>query len=75
MGQNDYQKTNDSIVRQSSLKFVQDYQRTIGCPLSLKEILGITNVIVDYCQQGWSKELGEKLDKIDKHIQSKFEEL
>ena len=75
MGQNDYQKTNDSIVRQSSLKFVQDYQRTIGCPLSLKEILGITNVIVDYCQQGWSKELGEKLDKIDKHIQSKFEEV
>ena len=75
MGQNDYQKTNDSIVRQSSLKFVQDYQRTIGCPLSLKEILGITNVIVDYCQQGWSKELGEKLDKIDLHIQSKFEEV
>jgi hypothetical protein len=75
MAQNDYQKNQDSIVRQSSLKFVQDYQRTIGCPLSLKEILGITNVIVDYCQQGWSKELGEKLDKIDKHIQSKFEEV
>jgi hypothetical protein len=75
MAQNDFQKNQDSIVRQSSLKFVQDYQRTIGCPLSLKEILGITNVIVDYCQQGWSKELGEKLDKIDKHIQSKFEEV
>lgn len=75
MAQTDFQKNQDSIVRQSSLKFVQDYQRTIGCPLSLKEILGITNVIVDYCQQGWSKELGEKLDKIDKHIQSKFEEV
>lgn len=74
MAQNDFQKNQDSIVRQSSLKFVQDYQRTIGCPLTLKEILGITNVIVDYCQQGWSKELGEKLDKIDKHILSKFEE-
>ena len=67
--------TQDSIVRQSSLKFVQDYQRTIGTPLTLKEILGITNVIVDYCQQGWSNEVGEKIDKIDNHIQSKFEEL
>lgn len=66
--------TQDSIVRQSSLKFVQDYQRTIGTPLTLKEILGITNVIVDYCQNGWSKEISEKIDKIDNHISKKFEE-
>jgi hypothetical protein len=75
MAQNDYQKNQQSIVRQSSLKFVQDYQRTIGCPLTLKEILGITNVIVDYCENGWSKELADKLTKIDLHIQSKFEEV
>lgn len=66
--------TQDSIVRQSSLKFVQDYQRTIGTPLTLKEILGITNVISDYCQNGWSKEISEKIDKIDNHISKKFEE-
>jgi hypothetical protein len=66
--------TQDSIVRQSSLKFVQDYQRTIGTPLTLKEILGITNVIVDYCQNGYSKELGDRVSKIDEHIQNKFEE-
>jgi|Laugresbdmm110sd_1035091.scaffolds.fasta_scaffold684317_1 hypothetical protein len=66
--------TQDSIVRQSSLKFVQDYQRTIGTPLTLKEILGITNVIVDYCQNGYSKELGERISKIDEHIQSKYPE-
>ena len=66
--------TQDSIVRQSSLKFVQDYQRTIGTPLTLKEILGITNVIVDYCQNGWSKELGNRVDNIDKFIQTKFPE-
>ena len=66
--------TQDSIVRQSSLKFVQDYQRTIGTPLTLKEILGITNVIVDYCQNGYSKELGDRISKIDEHIQNKFEE-
>lgn len=66
--------TQDSIVRQSSLKFVQDYQRTIGTPLTIKEIMGITNVIVDYCQNGWSKELSERVDKIDNFIQNKFEE-
>lgn len=66
--------TQDSICRQSSLKFVQDYQRTIGTPLTLREVLGITNVIVDYCQNGWTKEVSDKIDKIDKHIQQKFEE-
>lgn len=71
----DYKSTTqDSIVRQSSLKFVQDYQRTIGVPLTIKEIMGITNVIVDYCQNGWSKELGGRVDNIDKFIQSKFPE-
>lgn len=71
----DYKNTTqDSIVRQSSLKFVQDYQRTIGCPLTIKEIMGITNVIVDYCQNGWSKDLSERVDKIDTFIQSKFPE-
>jgi hypothetical protein len=70
----DYQKTQDSIVRQSTLKFVGDYCRVIGTPLTLKEIVGITNVLTEFCQDGYSKEIGERLDKIDSHIQSKFEE-
>ncbi len=70
----DYQKTQDSIVRQSTLKFVGDYCRMIGTPLTLKEVVGITNVLTDYCQNGYSKELGERLDKIDTHIKSLFEE-
>ena len=67
--------TQDSIVRQSSLKFVSDYTKVIGTPLTLKEILGISNVIVDYCQNGYTKEVGERISKIDEHIQSKFEEI
>jgi hypothetical protein len=70
----DYQKTQDSIVRQSTLKFVGDYCRMIGTPLTLKEVVGITNVLTDYCINGYSKELGERLDKIDIHIKSMFEE-
>jgi len=70
----DFQKNQESIVRQSTLKFVGDYCRMIGTPLTLKEVVGVTNVLVDYCQNGYSKELGERLDKIDTHIKSMFEE-
>ncbi len=70
----DYQKNQESIVRQSTLKFVGEYCRMIGTPMTLKEIVGITNVLTEYCQEGYSKEIGDRLDKIDKHIQSKFEE-
>lgn len=75
MAQNDYQKNQESIVRQSTLKFVGEYCRMIGTPLTLKEIVGITNVLTDYCQNGYSKEMGDRLEKIDKHIQNKFEEV
>lgn len=70
----DYSKTQDSIVRQSTLKFMMDYCKMIGTPLTLKEVVGVTNVLVDYCQNGYSKEMGERLDKIDNHIKSLFEE-
>jgi len=70
----DYQNTQASIVRQSTLKFVGDYCRMIGTPLSLKEVVGITNVLTDYCQNGYSKEIGERLDKIDSHIKTLFDD-
>jgi len=70
----DYQKTQQSIMRQSQIKNVVDYCRMIGTPVTLKEIIGITNVLVDYCENGYSTEIGQRLDKIDQHIQSKFEE-
>jgi hypothetical protein len=69
-----FQKNEESIVRQSTIKFVGEYCRVIGTPLTLKEIVGITNVLSDYCLNGYSKEIGDRLDKIDNHIQSKFEE-
>jgi hypothetical protein len=70
----DFQKNQQSIIRQSQLKNVVDYCRLIGTPLTLKEIVGITNVLTDYCENGYSKEIGERLEKIDNHIQKKFVE-
>jgi hypothetical protein len=71
----DYQKTQQSIMRQSQVKNVIEYGRMIGTPMTLKEIIGITNVLVDYCENGYSTELGQRLDNIDKHIASKFEQV
>jgi hypothetical protein len=66
--------TQSSIVRQSTLKLVVEYCRLIGTPLKMKEIVGITNVLTDYCENGYSKEMGERLSKIDEHIISLFQE-
>jgi len=66
---NDTQKT---IVTQSQLKFVFDYTQKLGINFKLKELVGITNVLVDYCLNGYSKEIGERLEAIDKFIESKF---
>lgn len=66
----EYQKTQQSIMRQSQIKNVIEYCNIINKPLSLKEIIGVTNVLVDYCENGYSKEIGDRLDKIDNHIKS-----
>jgi hypothetical protein len=68
------QDTQKTIVTQSQLKFVQDYTRQIGVNLTLKEIVGVTNVLVDYCLNGYSTEIGKRLDAVDKFIIEKFEQ-
>jgi hypothetical protein len=68
------QDTQKTIVTQSQLKFVFDYTNKLGVNLTLKETVGVTNVLVDYCLNGYTKELGERLDAIDKFIAAKFEE-
>jgi len=68
------QDTQRTIVTQNQLGWVQNYTKQIGVNLTLKESIGICNVMVDYCMNGYSKELGDRLDAIDKFIKSKFEE-
>ena len=62
------------IITQSQLKLVMDYSKQIGVNLKLKEVVGVTNVLVDFCVNGYSKEIGDRLEAIDKFIESKFEE-
>lgn len=68
------QDKDKQIITQSQLKFVFDYTKQLGVNLTLKEIVGITNVMVDYCMNGYNKDLGERLEAIDKFIAGKFVE-
>jgi hypothetical protein len=77
----DYQKNQESIVRQSTLKFVGEYCRMIGTPLTIHEIVRMTNVLTDYCQNGYhyidnkGMTMKDRLEAIDNHIAKKFEEV
>ena len=69
------QEKDKIIVSQSMLKFTQEYSKQINRPFKLKEIAAITNVLVDYCMNGYSKEIGDRLESIDKFISDKFNEV
>jgi hypothetical protein len=65
------QNKDRQIATQSSLKIVLEWAGTCNKCITLKELVGITNVIVDYVENGYSKELGDRLDKIQDHIDHK----
>ena len=59
------------IATQSSLKLILDWSNSCGKCLTLKELVAITNVVVDYVEMGYSKELGDRLEKIQDHVDNK----
>ena len=65
------QNTGRQIATQSSLKLVLDWSISCDKCLTLKELVGITNVIVDYVEGGYTKEIGDRLEKIQDHIDNK----
>jgi hypothetical protein len=67
------QNKDRQIAAQSSLKLVLDWSNSCGKCLTLKELVGITNVMVDYVEQGYTKELGNRLDTIQDHLDNKLE--
>lgn len=65
------QNKDRQIATQSSLKLVLDWSNTCGKCLTLKELVGISNVIVDYVENGYSKEIGNRLDAVQEHLDNK----
>lgn len=62
------QNTQRQIATQSSLKVVLDWANHCNTCLSLKELVAITNVIVDYVENGYSAEIGTRLENIQSYL-------
>jgi hypothetical protein len=60
------------IVAQSTLKLVLEFGNTCGYCLTLKDLCGISRVVEEYIEQGYTKELGERLEKVDEYIKTKM---
>ena len=64
------QSQSRQIATQSTLKFVNDWAVSCNQCLTLKEIISITNVVVDYVENGYSKEIGQRLETIDNYLKN-----
>ena len=60
--------TGAAIARQSQLKLITEWSKDCGVCLTLKDLIAITNVMVDYVENGYSKELGTRLEAVDKYM-------
>ena len=63
--------TQRQIALQSSLKLVLEWGNSCNKCLTLKELVSITNVMGDYIESGYSKEIGDRLEKIQDYLDNK----
>lgn len=62
------QTTQQQIATQSNLKLVVEYMNSCDKCLSMVEIVQITTVLNDFVENGYSKALTERFEKIDQII-------
>jgi len=66
------QSKDRQIASQSTLKLVQEWASNNNYKMTLKDIMSISVVLVDYVENGYSKELAERMDKVDKYIETQY---
>ena len=62
------QSKEKQISTQSNLKFVVEYMNSCDKCLTMVEIVQITTVLNDFVENGYSKALTDRFDKIDQII-------
>jgi hypothetical protein len=62
------QTTGQQIATQSNLKLVIEYMNSCDKCLTMVEIVQITTVLNDFVENGYSKSLTERFEKIDQII-------
>jgi len=60
------------IAAQSQLKMTQEWAQSCGICLTLADLVKVSTVLVDYIENGYSKEMGERLDKVDSYLQTEY---
>ena len=66
------QQSKDRMIAvQSSLKLVNEWSGNCGKCLTIKELVRIADILSDFIVDGYSKELGDVLDKIQDHLDNK----
>jgi hypothetical protein len=65
------QSTQLQIATQSNLKLVVEYMNSCEKCLSLTEVVQITTVLNDFVENGYSKELKDRFEKIDQLVFNK----
>ena len=60
------------IAAQSQLKMIQEWATACGYCLTLADLVKVSTVMVDYIENGYSKELGDRLDKVDEYLQKEY---
>lgn len=66
------QQSKDKMIAvQSSLKLVNEWSANCGKCLTIKELVRVSDILSDFIVDGYSKELGDVLDKIQDHLDNK----
>ena len=60
--------TQTHIIRQSSLKFVNEYMALVGTPLGMFETVTLAELITDYVLNGRTKDINDRLKNFDKFL-------
>lgn len=68
--ENKTNSTAHSISRQSQIKTMMEYSQMCGKCLDLKTMVGGAELLTDWVVNGYSKELGDRLIKLQEHIDS-----
>ena len=66
------QSKDRQIMTQSQLKMAQEWSQSCGYCLELKDLIALSIVLVDYCENGYTKELGERLDKVQQYLHEQY---
>lgn len=68
------EKKQKTICRQSNMKWILDYSKQINTPLTISEVVRITEALTIYCTDGRTSTVQDMMEKVDKLFTDKFEE-